>query len=97
MASDQVVDEGQHYEEARGGGGERQPSQPFGERRHQVEWKMTGKKNTRQTILKKRQIDSFWGGCKSYLELRNKLARWKNRALYFTWKTVGSRRLYSFL
>lgn len=33
----------------------------------------------------------------TYDEDRNKSARWKKRARYFTWYIEGSRRLYSFL
>jgi hypothetical protein len=34
---------------------------------------------------------------RSYVEERKRLAKWKKRALYFTWKTEGSSRLYNFL
>lgn len=44
VASDQVVDEGEHYEEACGRSRESQTSQAFGERGHQVERQMTGMK-----------------------------------------------------
>lgn len=47
-------------------------------------------------LLKMQSRESFWS-VKGYLEDRKMLARRKNRALYFTWNTVGSSRLYSFL
>ena len=35
--------------------------------------------------------------CFTYVDERKRLARWKKRALYLTWNTEGSSKLYNFL
>lgn len=43
------------------------------------------------------RVEWSFEAVKVYLEDRKMLTRWKNRALYFTWNTEASSRLYSFL
>ena len=45
-------------------------------------------------------IGLLWDNSKkivTYVDERKRFARWKKRALYFTWNTEGSSKLYNFL
>ena len=92
VALEQVVDEAHDDDEAGRRRSERQAGETLDERGHQGRRQMPGHKIHRYCTSIKEAIVRLV----SYEDDRKRSDRWKNRAVYFTWKMVGSNRLYSF-